>query len=261
MAINPIKGELIMKRSELKQLIKEVIEESLDLKKKPLVKEAEEFDGIEETEPETEYDDKVIALASFLGIDPSDVEENSWGYEADGGEYVVYDDSEADQAAIDSVKSLIDDIGIGGFNINIEDFVEQDWFVEAMDESARSYAEDIKSEGATGYVNRLHAEMVERGIMEEPEEDYDEAQLESEVEDNFEAFIESYNDDYGSDGIKWFIDNFGEDEFNNVVKNNGLIDEDAVAQYVIDVDGRGHVLNSYDGSEEESNGYYIYRTN
>lgn len=32
-------------------------------------------------------------------------------------------------------------------------------------------------------------------------------------------------------------------------------------QEVIDIDGRGHILNSNDGSEDEQNGYYIYRIN
>ena len=32
--------------------------------------------------------------------------------------------------------------------------------------------------------------------------------------------------------------------------------EDAISS-----DGRGHFLNGYDGTEEELNGFYIYRTN
>lgn len=47
----------------------------------------------------TDYDDKVIALAQHLGIDPEEVIEQPWGhYDAQSGEFLVYTDPEADDA-------------------------------------------------------------------------------------------------------------------------------------------------------------------
>jgi len=62
------------------------------------------------TQPETvEYDEKVIALASFLDIDPGEIEEgyDSNNFEADGCEYMVLTDSEADEMAREYIEQLL----------------------------------------------------------------------------------------------------------------------------------------------------------
>lgn len=57
----------------------------------------------------TEYTDQVLALAQYLSIDPSEVTENSYDYEAEGAEYLVLDDSEADEKWDEYMDSYIDE--------------------------------------------------------------------------------------------------------------------------------------------------------
>jgi hypothetical protein len=216
------------------------------------------------------------------------VEENSWGLECDGGEYIMFDSySDAEDAAQQSVKDLIDDIGVEGFTVDLERFVDSSWFEDAEQESHESYAQEIRDESSSDddmYVNRLHEELCDYGIMEpldlpeEPnEDDYEDS-------DNYDTAVEEWEEECGNlraeaeneadsemyslsekmmsdDSVEWYMDNFGTEDFNDIVKRHNLIDEDELAAYVVDVDGCGHVLSSYDGEEYENEGYYIYRTN
>mgnify|MGYP001409904524 CR=1 FL=1 len=210
-------------------------------------------------------------------------------FECDGGEYLVADSySDAEEAAKDSIKDLFDDIGIEGFNLgSIESFVDSRWFEEAEKEMHESYVYDIKDETSSDedlYVNRLHEELCDNGLMDplelpteperddfEDESDYDSAiedwenecesirnRAESEAEDKMYDLSDNM---MSNDSIEYYIDNFGESEFNDVAKRNDLFDIDAIAQYVLDTDGVGHILAGYDGNEYEQNGCYIYRTN
>jgi len=191
--------------------------------------------------------------------------------------------SDAEDAAHESVKNLIDDIGIEGFNVDMEKFVDKSWFEDAEKESHEFYAQDIRDEASSDddrWVNRLHEELCDYGIMEEldlpeePEEDvedYDTAYAEwedecetlrSEAEDKADSEMYELSEQMMSgDSVEWYIDNFGQESFNNTVKEQNLVDEDELAQYVVSIDGCGHVLSSYDGEEYENEGYLIYRTN
>ena len=57
-----------------------------------------------------ETTDRASTLASFLGIDPEDVQEATYGdhaYDADGGEWLVLTDEEADEAARDAIRESV----------------------------------------------------------------------------------------------------------------------------------------------------------
>jgi len=291
---------------------------------------------------------RAIALAQLDDASLADVEyEYDNTYELNGNSYLVLTDDEADEAALESEKNLLDDIGVEGLDKSVyEDYIDSDWFDNAMHEYNESYAYDIKDESASDseYVNRLHEEMVERGVMESPEwpdeddytheredferEEFDEeepseedfdsedewseaysdwedaqsefeeaqdeaaeefeaeqdkleeeaeqefenateeyrSELENDVEYNIDEFAEAMDKDY-DDGIDYWEQNFGSDEILSIAKDNGLIDFDGLAQYIVDQDGRGNILNHWDGSEDDSNvkfkgeeeTYYIYR--
>ena len=169
----------------------------------------------------------------------------------DGREYLCCEnDDEADEYAIESVKNLYDDIGITGMHLDyiggLDSFVDTDWFEAALMESMGYYAEDIKTESMPSDDNpdrnRLEAEMEEAGC------------------DTVEEFVAHLVDNAG-DPVEWFQWTFGKDEFENVVKENELIDVDKLAQAIIDYDGRGSILASYDGIELDEDDFYLYRTN
>lgn len=229
-----------------------------------IIKEAEEdTDGAEpeetEDEPETdpledesdEIKTMVRELADYTGNEYSDAEVE---YNAGPGslavqvtfgneEYYCYEDySDAESAAQEDCKELFDDIGFEGIRFEniggIERFVDEDWF------------DDAKKEDAEYYVSDIHESEPERYQEEFGDVDEDEA---------VEKYLEGY---YENDSIQWYIDNFGKKQFNEIVKKNNLIDENKLAEAIVDADGPANSLARYDGDEISLDcGYYCYRTN
>lgn len=205
---------------------------------------------------------------------PNLVENDIWSVEA-----LVYpNQDEAIQAAIDYVEDLIDEIGYSGFNVDITDFADEDWFKEALKESFEAYCNDIEYESDDNFGNRLVQECYDNGIIsdedfatdEDGNVDYTNCLLRT--EELIERYVEWYEEEelYGSyhgNFIKAYIDNFGEDDFNYILKNNpNIIDKDAFATYCVEKDGPQLFLSSYDRDEyivDIGDGvtYYVYRTN
>ncbi len=329
--------------------------DEIDLTNDTLEIDEETLEELFELLTQSKFDEplKALAVHQHTGAEWSDIEENGENFEADGEEYLVITDEEADEQATQRAKDLIDDIGLEGFTEFAQDhakehFIDTDWFDEAMKESSESYCYDIKDESASDsdtYVSRLHEEMVEGGTMNEPEypeepeedeyshdredfdsedidseepeegdfdtedewqdafdiwetkkeeaegewdeeqdrletetqEEYDNAveewetekedyrsELENDVENNIDTFAESRID--GDDGYEWWTQNIG--DATEVIKNNGLLDEDEFAEWLVETDGRGQYMSSYDGEENvetvtlagETETFYLYRT-
>jgi hypothetical protein len=185
--------------------------------------------------------DKLIAVLSVYGSD--DVDDISITDEnivvVDGDEFKVLDDDEADEEFRQYQQNLWDDCGINSFtdwarDYILSNFVDEDWFEEVMRESYQWYVDDIKNEG-----NRLQEEMEEHGV--ETEEEY------------IDCLCEAYDN-----GVDWYRQNFGDEDFSKVVEQKDLIDFDKVIEWLKDTDGRGCIA-SYDGDEQEANGYYVYQ--
>lgn len=217
-------------------------------------------------------DDKIVALAKHLELSPEEAELSI--KLLDGNRYTVGKDTwlvctnmEADNEAKDSIINTIDDIGISNFNINISDFINEGWFKDALEESYESYAQDIKIEDDDTYGNRLIQEMYEQNVitdddfMSDKEGNINYKTLNIDIDDKMEDFVNKLVDNAG-DAVEWYKHNFGEEEFNRTVKDNYLVDENKLAEYVVSMDGRGSILNRYDGSEYEETvndiPYYIY---
>lgn len=161
--------------------------------------------------------------------------------EINGQEYMALTEDEAKEEFIRHQEDLLDEMGLGAFsewarNHILENFVDKEWFDEALRESCEGYAEDIKHEE-----NRLQEEMEERGC------------------DTEEEFVESLCEDY-RDGLEWYVEHFGYDQLKEVCEKNGLLDTDEIIDWIEETDGRG-CLASYDGIENESGDIYIYRVN
>lgn len=237
--------------------------------------------------------ERAFAIAEYTEKELNDIEESNHDeklFDVDSEEYLVLTDEEADEEAKTRAKDLLDDIGIDGLSDNVKDhiyqnFVTTDWFDDAMKELNDSYAYDIKDEASSDsdmYVSRLHEEMVERGVMEEPEwpseDDFEEdddafedatsdyrSELESEVEDKIDEFVEALNGDY-ENGLEYYQQNFGSEEVAEIVKNNDLLDMDAIAEYIIEFDGRGYTISPDYGEDSITIKYrnkdyefYIYK--
>ena len=197
---------------------------------KTLVRELADYTGNEYADAEVEYNEGPGSLAVQV----------TFGNE----EYYCYEDySDAESAAQEDCKELFDDIGTEGIRFEniggIEKFVDTGWFEDARRESAENYVSDIHESEPDRY--------------EEEFGDLDE-------DDAVEKYLE--DDGYENDAVQWYIDNFGKKELNDVVKRNNLIDQDKLAEAIVDADGPANSLARYDGDEISLDcGYYCYRTN
>ena len=236
-------------------------------------------DAIEEAE--SVYD--IIPLYDYYGM---------YEFEYGGAEYAVGLDESADEAAIERTRSLIDDIGYEGFNPGfmeyyvdgdqVADYAE-DWFWDDMSEAPEDYLDDDDRELTQHSKDEIEKINEEIGRLQEDLEELD-SDVEIEVtqdrideleerkedikmdDDNYEytedakdEYVERRMDEVRNDPVG-FLRDFGMEES---IKD--FIDEDDFIEGVIESDGRGHTLSSYDGVENEvsfdDEWYYIYRTN
>ena len=166
-------------------------------------------------------DVKVDALASFLDIESDDVTSTNWGFDADGGEYMVLTDEEADKAVKEYIES-----SIWAFN---NDFLLSQMTLEDIN---KYYGFDA------AYYN-------------EDTEEYED------VDDPKEAFYLGT----GMDLEEFIKEIQGKYEDGNQELLRLIDDIDDFVEDAVSADGRGHFLSPYDGREEPEGDYYIYRTN
>ena len=196
---------------------------------------------------------KIEALAKFLGIETSGIEEDMNNHKyfktEDGEEYMVLTDDEAEEEFYNYESDLIEECGIDAFtdwarDYIIENCLDVDWFEDYFREDYESYANDIETESASSdeYANRLEEEMAEAECAD------------------VEEFIDYLVDSIRYDFVEEFKFNFGEKMLTEVIMNHNLLDMDSVVDYIKEIDGTD-ILASYDGVENEEGEYYIYRTN
>jgi hypothetical protein len=206
-------------------------------------------------------------------------------------EYTVGTYNEMDDAALKYAESYIDDIGVDGFNESfIEDYLDVEAIVNMAEEDYDYQVRDYPDSYFSDEDYELTSEQEERKDELETMI-YDLEQEQSELDTDREDYDELYEDFQNHiDALQEELDGIEvsteptEDMIENKVyelvrdvrrdpldylKNYGYnikdyIDEDALAQGLIDSDGWG-IMNSYDGNydSEDVNGvtYYIMRTN
>lgn len=124
--------------------------------------------------------------------------------------------------------------------------------LDNMDEDSDEYSElEELLDGIENEVHETEDEITE--IRENPEGDYDEDELEN-VVDNMVSQYENDIDD--------FVNTYIGSDLTDFLKNNNLIDKSDFIDSVIESDGWGATLNSYDGTMDEEivNGqpYFIF---
>ena len=197
--------------------------------------------------------ERIEALTKFLGVEVEDLTVSKYDERVfeneEAGEYVVLTEEEADEAAEESIKESINDLGLQAFTEDFQQWildncVDSDWFAEYLEDYEIGYIEDIRDEKSDyeEYETRLAEEMEDAGVDTE--------------EEFLEYLIECYDDP-----VEWFKDMFGMEEFTNACEEHDLIDWEAVINEAIEVDGCGHFIATYDGVENEMGEYFIYRLN
>jgi hypothetical protein len=220
----------------------------------------------------------------------------------DGTEWAVGDESEMEEASRASVENLMDDMGIQGFNRSfVENYVDEDavesyirdFFSHDVYENPDVYLDDSDKEISSSQkeeIAKLRQEEIELDSErdnldpDEFDEDYIEqrtTEIEErllEIQDEIEEINNNPDGDYDEDAIEKAIDNqvyeysrniesfvsefMGTDYFEWIVDND-FIDKNALIEGVVESDGYGVSLSSYDGdvNEEVVNDrtYYIVR--
>ena len=288
-------------------------------------------------EKKIDEEDRIEALAQFLGLDEEEKEDiestyDDKNFEVNGEEYLVVTEDEGYEMAKEDVRSLLeDDLGLEGVSEDtqeyaIEKFCTYDWESD-LHSFNKGYCDDIKSEYDNKYGSRLVQECddrvglddedggyvltfedgngdtmyvydkksygddvdkAERFLTEANAFDFDTNDIEDKLTEEFgedfefdcsaefeedlvdfddlsEKLTEELDKDYNS-MAEWFDSIYGSSwvsEMKDTLKD--YIDWEALAEYVIDVDGVANTLARYDGRshEEKVNGewFYIYRTN
>lgn len=288
-------------------------------------------------EKKIDEEDRIEALAQFLGLDEEEKEDiestyDDKNFEVNGEEYLVVTEDEGYEMAKEDVRSLLeDDLGLEGVSEDtqeyaIENFCTYDWESD-LHSFNKSYCDDIKSEYDNEYGSRLVQECddrvglddedggyvltfedgngdtmyvydkksygddvdkAERFLTESNAFDFDTSDIEDKLTEEFgedfefdcsaefeedlvdfddlsEKLTEELDKDYNS-MAEWFDSIYGSSwvrEMRDTLKD--YIDWEALAEYVVDVDGVANTLARYDGKEnsEKVNGewFYIYRTN
>lgn len=220
----------------------------------------------------------------------------------DGTEWAVGDEGEMEQASREAVESLLDDIGFQGFNPSFienhidEDGVEsyiRDFFNHDVYDNPESYLDDDDKEISSSQkqeIAELRQEEIELDTERDElnsddfEEDYIEqrtSEIETrllEIQDEIEEINDNPDGDYDEDAIERVIDDrvfeytsniesFVSDfigaEYFQWILDHDFFYKDAFIESIVDSDGYGISLNSYDGdvNEEVIDGrtYYIIR--
>ena len=243
----------------------------------------EDLGNLEEDMENAESVYDIIPLYDYYGM---------YEFEYGGAEYAVGDDEAADEAATERTRSLIDDIGYEGFSPSfmewhvdgdqVADYAE-DWFWDDMSDSPEDYLDDDDREltqHSTDEIEKINEEIghlqedleeldseVEREVAQDRIDELEELKEDIKMDDDSYEYTEEAKDNYverRKDEVKedpvGFLRDFGMEES---IKD--FINEDDFIEAVIEADGRGHTLSSYDGNENEisfdDEWYYIYRTN
>jgi peptidoglycan hydrolase CwlO-like protein len=206
-------------------------------------------------------------------------------------EYTVGTEEEMEDAALQYAKNYIDDVGADGFNESfIEDYLDVDAIVSMAEEDYEyqirdypqgyfrdedfelTYEQEERIEQLESQISDLEQEQSE---LDTDREDYDE--LYEDFQNHIDALQEELDGiEVDTEPTEEMIENKVDELVRDVrrdpldyLKNYGYdiknyIDEDGLAQGLVDTDGWG-VMNSYDGTydSEEVNGitYYIMRIN
>jgi hypothetical protein len=213
-------------------------------------------------------------------------------------EWQVGDSASTEQSALESVKNLLDDVGYDGFNPNfVESHIDekqwkgwlQDFFESDVYENPESYLEESDRELSRGQVARI-AELndiikgleFEKDSLDDEDEEYESEYerlndeitiLQEEIQeieddpdgeydsDKLDRVVNNIVNEYRND-MESFLSNYYGVTVSEFIKDKDMIDEKSLIQDVVDSDGYGLTLNSWDGSEESVsyNGdtYYLF---
>jgi hypothetical protein len=229
------------------------------------------------------------ALADLLEISTGDIDKDDYGehdflvHTADeDGAYLVLTDEEADAKWREEVENLLMDCGIDGLDIDVSDFVSDEYCEDSVEEYYHYEANDMDSEDlAKELLDAEEIELSDTSIFRLKSKDElgldDDDEIDSEDPDSYE--IVCYHSTLVDKYMEWrrnsedFVQTYWElglgdgidEELRYYIRQHhsfpSWFDFDTLVDHCMD--DRGAALSGYDGDEREQeiNGrlYYIYR--
>ena len=168
--------------------------------------------------------------------------------EVESYNYIVSNDYDAlEQLATERNVEILDDCGIPEnliFEAELQGLIDTWYFEEYFNELHQFEAYD---EGLEYIITDEQDELLGDGKITEQE-------IRDNLYDSLQASIKGNE-------LEEYKFQFGEEEFQRVLIERNLIDITALAKWCVDMDGVAHTLATYDGEEDEFNGFYFFRTN
>lgn len=181
-----------------------------------------------------ERNEKLQALANYLGVEPNYFEEESYDDNAFESKeynegYLVLTEEEAREYADRDIRGIFDDLGLESFTPSFQDWI--------LDNALDSEPFDALLDDEIDYFT--HIEPDDDGMLE---------------------LVLSYQDDPIAYAKTYVFDE--PENFKKFIIDNNAIDMEKVVEECIDQDGIAHFIASYDGNEIDlGNGLFAYRTN
>ena len=164
------------------------------------------------------------------------------------GVYKVYNDYE--EAKNEATNCCIDILDACGLNDNLIEIAISN---DMVDKSFFEYM------WYNTHTNMAYEEELECIITEEEQEQLNNDEItENEIRD---AYFEALQESIEGNAIEECLYQLGDGYTFEQIRIYNLVNIEELVEYMIDTDGVGHFIGSYDNEELEHNGYYAYRVN
>jgi len=199
------------------------------------------------------YDYKYYSMRTFYVL-TDELEESK-------ERWAVGDNYDTHMSAYEKIDELIDDIGIKGFNSSfVEDYIDieelKETFRDDEEHNVRENLEDYFDEEDFEYSDPAVQEKIDEleARLEDSEIDQEEADELNEELDELKDSDKTVPENLIEEKVEDLINDLVDDPA-NVIEEYGLnienfIDIKGFKEGLIQTDGIGHTLNSYDGSDE-----------
>jgi len=198
------------------------------------------------------------------------------GEEVSQSEWMVYEENELYEAAKDYVENLIDDLGMEAFREwvyenNLDRELVKEYYYEYFEDVVRDEPEDYNVTKDYSREQEKYLEVFRKKVSNlyvklnqatTEEEKNTIQETINDTKDLIEDIEENPEGDYNEDSIEDTINNLAEDSIDNFIDHArevgydtdfilNYIDIDGITKDVIQSDGYGHLLNGYDGRQDE----------
>ena len=185
---------------------------------------------------------------------------------SDDNEYIITTEKNAEQYAYDSARAIVKEMGLKGFSEDyawyvVNNFCDEDDLERIVRESIES---DIENEYDRDDMIEYLLDELEERISSFDRSEYEDEDGNIKEDISIDDILREYKDELIEDRltdrnfIDYLIDIYGKGKsLLKFIENNVNINWDDVIEDMIETDGLGHFLSSYDGKLHYLEGKYV----